>query len=59
LLRESPLISDLVISSIIEATAAEAPALDKPVSLATLAMSSCLFNQLARLRLDLNQLVRT
>src|SRR5262245_22867600 len=40
---ESPFFSDLVMPSISESTAAAAPALDDPVSLATLAISSCLF----------------
>src|SRR5262245_41521996 len=40
---ESPFFSDLVMPSINDSTAAAAPALDDPVSLATFAISSCLF----------------
>src|SRR5688572_18349901 len=40
---ESPRLSDLVMPSMSESTAAEAPALDEPVSFAIFAISSCLF----------------
>jgi hypothetical protein len=40
---ESPRFSDLVIPSMSDSTAAEAPAFDEPVSFAIFAISSCLF----------------
>src|SRR5262245_16860546 len=40
---ESPRFSDFVMPSIRDSTAADAPALDEPVSFAIFAISSCLF----------------
>jgi hypothetical protein len=40
---ESPFLSDLVMPSMSESTAAAAPDFDEPVSLAILAIKSCLF----------------
>src|SRR5678816_4414103 len=44
---ESPFLSDLVMPSIIESTAAAAPAFDEPVSFAILAIKSCLFIEIS------------